>query len=152
MKRTATLLASVCFALSTAALSADPAARIVLRGYDPVAYFTDGGPVQGNPNIGYDWDDGRYYFASEQHREMFAAEPDRYAPQFGGYCTGSMSRGVRGMEAHPQAWVIVDNKLYVFGAPDSSSAAKVRQRAQTDSRFLAERIPKAEKVWRERGR
>src|SRR5215213_5548097 len=68
--------------------------RVVLNGHDPVSYFTDGKPMKGDPKLSYDWDDGRYYFASAEHRNMFAANPERYAPQFGGYCTGSMARGV----------------------------------------------------------
>jgi YHS domain-containing protein len=67
-----------------------------------------------DPKFAYDWDDGRYHFASAMHREMFAKDPERYAPQFGGYCTGSMSRGVRN-EGDPEGWTIKDGKLYVFG-------------------------------------
>jgi YHS domain-containing protein len=117
--------------------------RVVLKGHDPVAYFTVGKPVKGDPKFSYDWDDGRYYFASARNREMFAASPERYAPQFGGYCTGSMSRGVQN-EADPEAWIIVDGRLYVFGQ------VKFKHLAATDPQYLAERIPKADKNWREK--
>ena len=123
--------------------------RVVLKGYDAVAYFTDGKPIKGDPAISYDWDEGRYYFATTKHREMFAADPDHYAPQFGGYCTGSMSRAVRN-EGHPEAWVISDGKLYVFGANDLETALKTRQVALTDPDYLKDRIPKARKNWAER--
>lgn len=123
--------------------------RVVLKGYDTVAYFTDGRPVKGDPTISYDWDDSRYYFATAKHREMFVADPDRYAPQFGGYCTGSMSRAVRN-EGHPEAWVISDGKLYVFGAKDLETALKTRQVALTDPDYLKDRVPKAEKNWRDK--
>ena len=88
--------------------------RVVLKGHDPVAYFTEGRPVKGAPEIKYDWDGERYLFSSAGNREKFASNPERYAPQFGGYCTGNMSHG-RKAEADPEAWKIVDGKLYVFG-------------------------------------
>jgi len=87
-------LALACTALASGlALAGD--IRLVLQGHDPVAYFTDGKPVKGDPRFAYDFDEARYHFASAQHRDMFAADPEKYAPQFGGYCTGSMSRNVR---------------------------------------------------------
>jgi YHS domain-containing protein len=124
-----------------------PTLRVVLNGFDPVAYFTDSKPVKGDPKFSYDWDEGRYYFASAQHRDMFARDPDRYAPQFGGYCTGSMSRGKRN-EGHPEAWIISNGKLYVFGAKNLEAALETRKVAQTDPDFLRTRIPKAEQNWR----
>ena len=123
--------------------------RVVLKGYDTVAYFTEGKPVQGDPRIAYEWDDGRYYFSSAKNRDLFASAPDKYAPQFGGYCTGSMARNVRTNEGHPEAWVISDGKLYVFGAPDSATAVKARERALGDPEFLKVRLPNAEKNWRD---
>ena len=88
--------------------------RVVLKGYDPVAYFTESRPVKGAPEIKFDWDGGRYLFSNAGNRAKFASNPERYAPQFSGYCTGSMSHG-RTLEADPEAWKIVDGKLYVFG-------------------------------------
>ena len=117
--------------------------RVVLKGHDPVAYFTEGKPVKGDPKLSYDWDDGRYYFASAKHRDMFAADPERYAPQFGGYCTGSMARGVTN-EGDPDGWVISDGKLYVFGA------AKFKEVAEKDPAYLPARIPTAAKNWKEK--
>jgi YHS domain-containing protein len=117
--------------------------RVALKGHDPVAYFTERKAVKGDPKFSYDWDDGRYQFASARNREMFAANPERYAPQFGGYCTGSMSRGAR-VEADPEAWIIVDGRLYVFGQ------MKFKELAAADPQYLAERIPKADKNWREK--
>ena len=102
--------------------------RLILKGHDPVAYFTEGRPVKGSPKISYDWDEGRYYFTSARNRDKFTAEPDRYAPQFAGYCTGSMSRGVRN-EGDPEAWIIADGRLYVFGEVKFSDiAAKDREK------------------------
>ncbi|MGH8674079.1 MAG: YHS domain-containing (seleno)protein [Burkholderiales bacterium] len=152
MRRTILILVSSFFALlmQGTVLSQEPGApRLVLKGHDPVAYFTDSKPVKGDPKVRYDWDDGRYYFASARNRDLFSANPERYAPQFAGYCTGSMSRGVRN-EGNPEAWVIVDGRLYVFGAPDSATAMQTREKAQKDPEYLAVRIPRAEKNWRER--
>ena len=139
MNRTTLVLASsfiTLFAHATAMSQEAASPRLVLKGHDPVAYFTDSKPVKGNPKISYDWDDGRYYFASTKNRDTFASDPDRYAPQFGGYCTGSMSRGVRN-EGNPDAWVIVDGRLYVFGAPDDATAFATRR----DYKEIAERDP-----------
>jgi YHS domain-containing protein len=139
MKRNLLSAISFCFAiLFCAGALAQDGVRLVLKGYDPVAYFTDGKPVAGNPKISYDWDEGRYYFASAQHRDMFAGDPEKYAPQFGGYCTGSMSRGVRN-DADPEGWIIVDGKLYVFGA------AKFREIALNDPNYLPSRLENAKK-------
>ncbi len=90
--------------------------RLVLRGYDPVAYFTDGKPTPGKPEFETEFDGGRYRFASARHLEQFKADPDRYLPQFGGSCAGMMSRNVK-VEADPENWLLVDGKLYVFLGP-----------------------------------
>lgn len=89
------------------------APRLALKGYDPVAYFTDGRPVPGKADFEYAWDEARYRFASEQHRSMFRGDPDRYAPQFAGSCAMAMSRGVK-VEANPENWLISDGRLFVF--------------------------------------
>ncbi|MFB9265010.1 YHS domain-containing (seleno)protein [Bradyrhizobium erythrophlei] len=87
--------------------------RVAIEGYDPVAYFTDGRPVKGSAAFSLPFDEAVYYFANAEHQKMFAADPDRYAPQFSGYCTVGLSMGVK-VEADPEAWVISDGKLYVF--------------------------------------
>lgn len=58
---------------------------VALKGYDPVAYFTMGKPVKGNEQFGYDWNGARWLFASQEHRNLFKATPEKYAPQYGGY-------------------------------------------------------------------
>jgi hypothetical protein len=97
--------------------------RVVLKGYDPVAYFTEGRPVKGSPEIKHDWDGERFLFSTVANRDRFAADPERYAPQFAGYCTGSMAKGVRN-EADPEAWIIADGRLYVFGQVKFADMAK----------------------------
>lgn len=140
----ATLFA-IIFATEATVGWAQGTTRLVLKGYDPVAYFTEGKPVKGDAKFAHDWDEGRYHFASAKHRDMFAADPERYAPQFGGYCTGSMARDVRA-EGDPDGWVIQNGKLYVFGQ------AKFKQVAESDAAFLPPRAENARKHWREHKR
>lgn len=93
--------------------------RVALKGHDPVGYFTLGKPLRGTASISYDWDDSRYYFASTRHRDLFASDPERYAPRFSGWCAGAIAYGVK-VEPDPNVWKIVDGKLYVFRSPEGS--------------------------------
>ena len=115
--------------------------RVVLKGHDPVAYFTEGRPVKGSPEIKFDWDGERYLFSNAGNRKKFAANPERYAPQFGGYCTGTMARGARA-EADPQSWIIADGRLFLFGQ------VKFKEMAEKDPTWLAGRIVAANDHWR----
>jgi YHS domain-containing protein len=92
--------------------------RLALSGYDPVSYFTDGHPEKGSSDHQASYDDATYWFKSPEHRATFVADPDHYAPQFQGFCTVTLSRGAK-YEADPEAWVIADGKLYVFGAKEA---------------------------------
>jgi YHS domain-containing protein len=92
--------------------------RLALSGYDPVSYFADGQPEKGSADYQASYDDATYWFKNAEHRATFAADPDRYAPQFQGFCLVTLSRGAK-YEADPQAWVIADGKLYVFGSKES---------------------------------
>lgn len=132
-----------CLFLGMAAEAKDAVARLVLKGHDPVAYFTDGKPVKGDAKLSFDWDEGRYYFANAKHRDLFAANPERYAPQFGGYCTGSMSSGAT-REGDPDAWIIRDGKLYVFGQ------TKFKDVAEKDPAYLPSKLQGAAKNWNEK--
>jgi len=91
--------------------------RIALRGYDPVAYFADGRPVKGTPEFWYAFDDVVYLFRSAGHREKFAADPERFAPQYNGYCAGGVSKGYK-VEPDPEAWIIANGRLFVFEFQD----------------------------------
>ena len=107
------LLAAALGAIAVEAAAAET--RVALRGYDPVAYFTEGQPQKGVPEYTASFDDTMYWFKNAKHRDMFVANPDRYAPQYNGYCTIMVSRGTK-YEADPEAWTIAENRLYVFGA------------------------------------
>jgi hypothetical protein len=87
---------------------------LAIKGYDPVAYFTIGHPERGLPEIEFEWDEHRYLFVRAEHRELFKADPVRYAPQFGNFCAMALTRGELD-EANPESWLISDGKLYVFG-------------------------------------
>lgn len=102
--------------------------RIALKGYDPVAYFTLKTPTPGVAEYDYVYDGARYYFATARHRDLFKANPEKYAPQFGGNCANNMSNGQR-RESDPTVWVIIGDKLYVFAG--AAGADRFRQDAQT---------------------
>ncbi len=87
--------------------------RTALRGYDPVSYFTDGRPEKGSDEFWYPFDDAIYLFRNAEHRALFAAEPERYAPQYAGFCAGGVSQGYK-TEPDPEAWMVVNGKLFVF--------------------------------------
>ncbi len=97
---------------------------VAIKGYDTVAYFTDGRPVKGSPDFEYVWQDARWRFASAEHRTLFVSSPDHYAPQFGGFCTGGIGFG-RLVPINPDAWVIVEDRLYLHydkGGRDETAA------------------------------
>ena len=113
-KRSTKLLAFL-FATVLAPTAWGDEPRLSISGYDPVAYFTDGKPIQGKPEFEYSWHRSRWRFASGEHRELFTRDPKHYAPQYDGYCAMGASNGA---EAHkdtvdPEAWAIVDGKLYL---------------------------------------
>jgi hypothetical protein len=87
--------------------------HVAIQGYDTVAYFTNGIPAMGSNQFVYFWNNARWQFSSAAHRDMFAANPEHYMPQYGGYCASSMVQGWLTV-ANPEAWTIVDGKLYMF--------------------------------------
>jgi len=105
---------------------ATEAVPLAIKGYDPVAYFTDGRPTRGLPEIEYEWDEYRYLFANTEHRELFKADPVRYAPQFGDYCAMALALGEVD-KANPEYWLISDGKLYIFGKPAPMGPALFQQ-------------------------
>ncbi len=85
--------------------------NVAIHGYDTVAYFTEGKPTQGKDEFEQVWEDARWQFASATNRELFKANPERYAPQFGGYCAGGLAVGEYA-DGDPKLFTIVDDKLY----------------------------------------
>jgi len=85
---------------------------IAVDGSDVVSYFSEGMPVMGKPDFTYDWRDVTWLFSSAANRDLFAEDPERYAPQYGGFCAYAVSQGYTASTI-PEAWKIVDGKLYL---------------------------------------
>lgn len=85
---------------------------LAVDGYDPVAYFTDGKPVEGKSEFEVEYNGATWRFESAANRDAFAADPAKYAPQYGGYCAWAVSQGYTA-KGDPQNWRIVDGKLYL---------------------------------------
>jgi YHS domain-containing protein len=83
-----------------------------LKGYDPVAYFTNGAPTKGLEQYSFVWKGVTYRFASGENLELFRADPAKYLPQYGGYCAYAMSLD-RIADIDPSRWAIVQGKLYL---------------------------------------
>jgi hypothetical protein len=86
--------------------------NLALKGYDPVAYFTEGRPVEGRKEFAHAYADANWRFASEAHRDLFKADPERYAPQYGGFCAWGISQE-KFFDGDPQVWKVINGKLYV---------------------------------------
>ncbi len=134
--------ASVGFVLATLLSPAarGDEARLSIGGYDPVAYFTDGKPVQGKSDLEYLWHRLRWRFANVSHRDMFAKDPARYTPQYDGYCAvgASLDAAAHKDTINPEAWAIVDGKLYL---------AHTKYSLQVWREKAAEHIRQADRDW-----
>jgi enamine deaminase RidA (YjgF/YER057c/UK114 family) len=114
LNRGVTFLSLVFLALFGATARGDEP-KLSISGYDPVAYFTDGKPVQGKAEFEYVWRKLRWRFASGEHRDLFIKDSRRYAPQYDGYCAMGVSNEAAAHKdtVDPEAWAIVDGKLYL---------------------------------------
>jgi YHS domain-containing protein len=91
---------------------------LMLKGHDPVAYFTAGRPVRGNPAIKVEHRGVAYRFASEENRRMFITNPDRFVPQYGGFCANGMVYAIP-LGGEPENFKIIGGRLYMFGGARS---------------------------------
>ena len=87
-----------------------------IRGYDPVAYFTLGDPTRGDKTYTTRWQGAIYKFASAENLALFKSDPERYSPQYGGYCAYAVAKGSIA-QIDPEAWTIVNGKLYLNFSP-----------------------------------
>jgi hypothetical protein len=110
---------------------------LAIRGYDPVAYFQSGEPKAGDPDFSYDWQGAIWRFASAENRNAFAASPETYAPQYGGYCAYAAAQDYVA-PVDPEAWTILDGKLYL------NFSGSVRRRWQ---RNVEDNIRKGDANW-----
>lgn len=83
-----------------------------IKGYDPVAYFTESQAVKGQEAHSYSWKGAEWLFASAENKKKFVANPEKYAPQYGGYCAFAITKG-QTASIDPEAWHISDGKLYL---------------------------------------
>lgn len=135
MKRIAPLLLLILSTLQAqSAYSAPPSAAtpglpvaeintregLALRGYDAVSYFMDGKPQMGSTRFTYLWQGVNWRFASASHRDEFKANPTRFAPEFGGYCSLAASLG-RVADGDPRQWAIVEGKLFLNNNADAQA-------------------------------
>ncbi len=86
---------------------------IRMQGYDAVAYHVEHKAIKGYSDISYKWKGAVWYFHNSKNKELFAADPEKYAPAYNGFCAYCMRRGYK-KNADPTVWAIVDGKLYLF--------------------------------------
>ncbi len=83
-----------------------------IKGIDPVAYFKKSKPVKGQESFSFEWKGANWLFSSAENRDLFASNPEKYAPQYGGFCAWAVGQGNL-VSIDPEAWKIVDGKLYL---------------------------------------
>jgi YHS domain-containing protein len=111
---------------------------VAIKGYDPVAYFTDNKAVKGSEKYSYEWLGTPWHFANSKHQELFQSDPVKYAPQYGGYCAAEVVGGSVTVDIDPEAFKIIDGKLYlIYDKPDAAIFAA----------DASESIPKASANW-----
>ena len=111
----ATALTALLAVFAGPALAIDPVFQdggAAIRGYDPVAYFNEDGPVKGSPENSFSYQGATWQFTSAENRDTFAADPEKYAPAYGGYCAWAVSQGYTA-PIDPGAWSIRDGRLYL---------------------------------------
>ena len=106
---------------------------VAIKGYDPVAYFTENQAVQGSPEYAHKWLGATWYFASADHRDRFMRDPAKYAPQYGGYCADGVSFGTVTTNVDPKAWRIIDGKLYISYDPGAAEGLEKTPTKVVDS-------------------
>ncbi len=115
-------LSIVCFMLQGCAVynttSEGGDGKLMLKGFDPVAYHTLGKPVPGRSDVKVEHDGVTYRFMNEETRAMFTKEPTRYIPQYGGFCANGIVYGIP-WGGDPDTWKVMDGKLYIFGGEGS---------------------------------
>lgn len=111
--------------------------NIAMQGYDTMAYFNENMPKEGKPEFAFDWNGAKWHFSTAENRDLFAKSPEKYAPQFGGYCAWAVSSGYTA-DGDPNAWSIVNGKLYL------NYNQKVKEKWETEQ---DRRIKDAEKNW-----
>jgi YHS domain-containing protein len=107
---------------------------VAIKGYDPVAYFTDNKATPGSPQYSHRWLGAVWHFASAKNLELFKADPGKYAPQYGGYCADGVSLGTVTTNIDPQAWRIIEGKLYLSYDPGAADGFEKKPNKVVDSK------------------
>jgi hypothetical protein len=94
------------------AIGTSSADEQAIKGYDTVAYFTMGKAVKGIDSLTFPWHAMTWHFMTKENRDLFAASPEKYAPQYDGYCAWAMTESRKAV-TDPEVWKIVDGKLYL---------------------------------------
>ncbi len=109
------LMATIIFSQITFAANIDmnaDANDITLRGYDTVAYFKQNKPVKGSNKFSATYKNAIYHFSTEENRDLFRGNSEKYAPQFGGYCAMGVALEKK-LDVDPNAWTIIEGRLYM---------------------------------------
>jgi YHS domain-containing protein len=124
LSRRNALLAAVTLSFGVAAMAAEPPINTLkdsffssrtdtaINGYDTVAYITLNKPVKGLDNLAYEWMGAKWRFSTQAHLDLFKANPEKYAPQYGGYCAYGVSKGQL-VKVQPEQFTVRDGKLYL---------------------------------------
>lgn len=113
--------------------------NVAIKGYDPVAYFTEQRAVKGKDGIAHSWLGAEWQFSSDKHKKMFSENPVKYAPQYGGFCADGVAYEETTSNIDPQAWRIIDGKLYL----------NFSEGAAVELEEVEGQLEKAEKKWPE---
>jgi len=134
------LLSFLLIASSSMAADKAPQNVVAIKEYDAVAYFKIGKAVKGSGSFTFPWHDMTWHFSTKENRDLFAASPEKYAPQYDGYCAWAMTE-TRLAVTDPEVWKIVDGKLYL----NCSQAAYEKW-----SSDIPGHVRKADAIWKEK--
>jgi YHS domain-containing protein len=119
------------------AIGQSPVDNLAIKGYDTVAYFKDGKALKGNESFTSQWHNMTWYFSTKENRDLFAASPEKYAPQYDGYCAWAMTESRKAI-TDPEVWKIVNGKLYLQCSPAA---------LEKWSKDIPGNIKKADEIW-----
>ena len=148
MKSVVAGVALALVALSSNAGEFNESNGVAIKGYDPVAFFKDSNPVRGKDDLRFEYKGSNFVFANAENRAAFATAPEKYAPQYGGYCAFGTARGYKA-DIDPSTFTVIDGRLYL-----NYNAQVQREWSADTGRFIRqadERWPtvtKTEKVFR----
>lgn len=134
-------LADPAIASSFSAISVDPESGVAMGGYDPVGYFTQQAATPGRPEFQSEYRGAKFYFASAENRDAFSANPERFAPAYGGYCTHTLASGEL-TPADPLNWTVHGDRLFLTKTPKATKVFREK---------LAYSVEAADAYWSQAG-